>query len=343
MNHSAFGLQELAAMAHMLTQPHSLEDVLEAAAEHACESLHAATVSISRIDVPNDLVRTIINVGDLSDDEERWPVDEVYSITGDERLTSAMHELGSWVDVVDSPDCAPYERELLQRLGKGSSLATAIVVDREPWGEFYATRHIGQEPFDDESVAYASVLVAILAAAVSRSMREATLEDLAFRDPLTGLFNRRALDEHAEKIFELGDDHHREVGIVALDIDGLKQVNDTWGHARGDNEIQEVATALAKAFAPYRSSVVARVGGDEFTVIVSGRDVAAIELTVNDVCAEVSMSDSAIGVSAGIAVALLTHDAPVAATDLFAAADRAQYVAKRGGLRSAVVADEFSV
>lgn len=339
----ASGLQSLASMAQVLAQLHALDDIVETAADHACLALDAATVSISRVEAGQDQVRTVINAGDLAEGEERWPRDEVYPITGDRRLSSAMNELGSWVDVVDSQECDPQERELLLRLGKGCSLATAIVVDREPWGEFYATRHIGQEPFDDESVAYCSVLVAIVASAISRVVREAALEELAFHDPLTGLFNRRALDEHAERIFDLGADEFREVAIVALDIDGLKHVNDTRGHASGDAEIRAVATCLSEAFAPYRSSVVARVGGDEFTVIVSGRDVSAVELTVNDVCAEVSTSDSAVGVSAGIAAALLTRDSPVSSTDLFAAADRAQYVAKRAGLRSAVIADEFSV
>ena len=231
MSAPALGLQSLAALAHVLSQSHELHDLIEQAAEHSCDALAAASVSISRIEPDADVIRTLINVGDLAPHEERWPADEVYPIAGDERLTSAMRDRKSWVDSIASDDCADQERALLETLGKGCALVTAIVVDGSTWGEFYATRHVDAPVFDEDAVAYAEVLAAILGAAISGSIREAALERLARRDPLTGLLNRRALDEQAEAIFDLGADTSRPVAIVALDINGLKHVNDTEGHA----------------------------------------------------------------------------------------------------------------
>ena len=342
MGKATSGLQSLATMAHLLARQHELNDLLETAAEQACTAMGAATVSISAIVPDGHAIRTIINVGDLADDEERWPEAELYLIAGDERLTATMLDRMSSVDSVDDPDCPDYEREHLERLGKGSSLTTAIVVDGQAWGELYVTRHIGDEAFSQDAIAYAEVLAAILAAAVSSSIRETTLQELAFHDPLTGLLNRRALDEHGAGLFDLGDDAARDVAVVAIDINDLKLVNDSLGHATGDRVIRAVASALASAFEPLKSSVVARAGGDEFTVLVSGRDVGMVEQTVNVLCREVSKTASLTGLSAGIAAVVLTQTSTVSMSEVFAAADRALYAAKRSGSRTAVIAADVT-
>jgi diguanylate cyclase (GGDEF)-like protein len=337
------GLRSLAAMAHLLARKHDLNDVLETAAEQACAALGAATVSISRLSPSGEFVSTIVNVGDLGDDEQRWPEDETYAMTGHGRLSSAIRDKRTWVDSLDDPDCPVEERELLESLGKGCSLATAIVVAGHSWGEFYATRHVGAPVFDEDAVAYAEVLVAILGAAVSSSIRETTLEELAFHDPLTGLLNRRALDEEAVMLFDLGDQQSREIAVVAIDINELKLINDTEGHARGDQVIKAAAAALTRAFEPLTSSVVARAGGDEFTVLVSGPDVADVEHTVNALCREASDASTRVGLSAGISKVVLDASRAFTMSDVFAAADRALYVAKRMRSSVAVVADDISV
>jgi len=342
MGRATLGLQSLADMAHVLTQAHELNHLLETAAEQACTALGAASVAISRIVPELDVVQTIINVGDLAPHEQRWPDDETYPIAGDMRLMAAIQEQKSCVDSIDDPDIADRERTLLNHLGKGSSLVTAVVVDGRSWGEFYATRHVGESVFDEDAVAYAEVLVAILAAAVSRSIRETALQDLALRDPLTGLLNRRALDESADEIFDVSPDDSRDVAVIAVDIDGLKKLNDTEGHASGDRRICDVAEALTRVFERFGSSVVARVGGDEFTVIVADSDVAAVEAAINEVCCETSGRGSKIGVSAGVAAATITATSGPTASEMFAAADRAQYVAKRTRSPRAVIADDIT-
>ncbi|MET0931193.1 MAG: sensor domain-containing diguanylate cyclase [Aeromicrobium sp.] len=336
-------LQSLAAMANVLSRSHDVREVLETAAEDARAAMDAATVSIGQVDIGADVVRTIVNVGDLAPDEERWPENEVYPIAGDDRLMAAIHELTSWTDDITDPDCAPRERAMLEQLGKGSSLVTPIVVDGHPWGEFYATRHIGAEPFDSEAIAFAEVVAAILAAAVSRTLREAELQSLAFHDALTGVFNRRGLDERVDTLFDLGEEPEREVAVVAVDINGLKRINDTEGHLSGDQQIRNVAAALMEGFTPMATSVVARVGGDEFTVMVADVEVAVVEDAINEVCQRVYGHDSAIGVSAGIASAVITPTSTVTPAALLAAADEALYVAKRSESLVAVRADDVVI
>lgn len=340
MSRSTRGLQALAGMAKALTRHRALNDVLETAAENACTALFAATVSISRVYADSELVRTIINVGDLGPDEERWPQTEIFPMVGPERFTSAMLDWRSWTSSLTDLDCDPQERVALVRLGKGSSLATAILVDGRVWGEFYATRHVGDPSFDVDDIAYAEVLVAILASAISNSLREAALATLAFHDSLTGLLNRRGLDREAAELFELGDRPSRAIALVAMDIDGLKKLNDTEGHLRGDEQIREVAAALERAIGTLPTGIVARVGGDEFTALVSDDDVDVVEDVINQVCATIAATDEAFGISAGIASMVLTPESTMTATQLFAAADRAQYVAKRSRARRAVIADD---
>ena len=72
-----------------------------------------------------------------------------------------------------------------------------MIVDGVLWGEFYATRHVGALDFAEIDMAYCEALVAILAGAISRARQEEVLGHLAYRDALTGLVNRRGLDEAA--------------------------------------------------------------------------------------------------------------------------------------------------
>jgi diguanylate cyclase (GGDEF)-like protein len=271
----------------------------------------------------------------------RWPEDEVYTMDEFAGLELVVDDLKTWSWSLDDPDCPESEVKLLRELGKTASLGAPIVVDGSLWGEFYATRSAGQPPFDDVDIAYLEVLVAIVAGAVSRALREESLEHLAYRDPLTGLLNRRALDEHAIEAFTVGAGVTRTVTVVTVDINRLKQVNDSLGHVAGDQLIQAVAHDLHVAFSRLPGAMVARVGGDEFTVLVSGQGPAQVVAVSDELCCRTWRFGPGVGVSAGAATVTVTDHTSVTPTDLFAAADRAQYVAKRGRLSSTVLADDF--
>jgi diguanylate cyclase (GGDEF)-like protein len=328
-------------MARALSRSEALFRLLEIAAEEACTALSAASVSVSRLEPGTLTVRTIVNVGDLGPHEQRWPEDETYAMDEFANLELVVDDLQTWSASLDDPDCDPREIDLLTELGKGSSIGAPIVVDGRLWGELYATRHRGEPHFDLDDVAYLEALIAILAGAVSRALREESLEQLAYRDPLTGLPNRRALDEQAEQAFQVAPGSTRTVTLVAVDINRLKEVNDTSGHAVGDQLIQSVSRALSSAFDPLTGSLVARVGGDEFTVLVSGHEPAQVVRVADRLCRRTWELAHGAGVSCGAATADITCDSTLTPRDLFAAADRAQYVAKHGGLSSTVLADDF--
>jgi diguanylate cyclase (GGDEF)-like protein len=102
-----------------------------------------------------------------------------------------------------------------------------------------------------------------------RKLAERTAHDLAVRDALTGLLNRRALIGHLEHAVASADRQRAEFALLFLDLDRFKIVNDTLGHEVGDELLRQVAARLSAAVRV--SDVVARLGGDEFVVLVEGK------------------------------------------------------------------------
>lgn len=172
MTDPTLGLHSLATMVRVLGQPQPLEQVLELAAEGARLALKAATVSLSRYDAEAGLLRTLINVGNLSPHEVRWPTDETYAVGKWFELAEILEHGSVRSDSVTDPGSDPKERDLLEHLGKGHSISGAVLVDDVVWGEFYATRWRGDPAFGDESAHYVEVLSALLGGAIARAGKD---------------------------------------------------------------------------------------------------------------------------------------------------------------------------
>jgi diguanylate cyclase (GGDEF)-like protein len=92
------------------------------------------------------------------------------------------------------------------------------------------------------------------------------LEKLAREDGLTGLLNRRSFDLELQRALDFNARYGEDMVLVLLDLDDFKDVNDRYGHAGGDATLRHVATILAKSIRG--SDIVARIGGDEFALIL---------------------------------------------------------------------------
>ena len=101
------------------------------------------------------------------------------------------------------------------------------------------------------------------------------LRDQAVRDPLTGLHNRRYLAEASEARIQLARRQGTAIAIVLIDIDHFKQINDLYGHGRGDEVLQNFAGLLRERMR--RSDVICRFGGEEFVLLVDNCDPAALD------------------------------------------------------------------
>lgn len=156
---------------------------------------------------------------------------------------------------------------------------------------------------------------------------------LAHHDMLTGLPNRRLLTDRMEQAIALARRAHSRVGLMLLDLDDFKLINDTEGHSVGDQVLVTVAQRLRNGVR--ESDTVARLGGDEFVVLLqdSGqpRDISRIAAKVIEAVREpliIGNSQYQLGVSIGIA---LFPDHGDSTEHLMQQADIAMYEAKRGG------------
>jgi diguanylate cyclase (GGDEF)-like protein len=239
---------------------------------------------------------------------------------------------------VEDPSADSEEVKLLRSFHEASSMSTPLVVDGKLWGEVYATRETGAASFDSADEAFAEAFSAILSSAVSRVVHIDSLTRLAYLDPLTGLANRRGLDDAARIAFDPVDaPSARPVTAVVFDVNRLKEVNDTAGHDAGDRLLIQIGALLDAHYADLHGSLVARVGGDEFTVLVPVHSATAVAVAAQGACLAARELHQGGGLSCGIATT--TSRGPEAARLLFRAADAAQYAAKRTGrLRPVVVA-----
>ncbi len=172
-----------------------------------------------------------------------------------------------------------------------------------------------------------------------RKRLEAELEHQALHDPLTGLANRILLQRRLE-IEVAREDPSRHVSVLLLDLDDFKQVNDTHGHAMGDEALCVVAARLRRQTRP--GDTLARTGGDEFVVLCPSTDEdAAVRLAqriVDAVADPISIADVTLQV--GVSVGVAHRDGRLADADaLLIEADRAMYAAKRTGRSRVGVAD----
>jgi diguanylate cyclase (GGDEF)-like protein len=171
----------------------------------------------------------------------------------------------------------------------------------------------------------ANALAIVLNVARTRTVRrfeQARLEvhRLATTDELTGLANQRGLMEVARELEATGRTRTHHLAVVYVDVDGLKSVNDAHGHAAGDALIRSVADVLRRAFRPV--DTIARVGGDEFAVLVAGPGPDALVARVQFHLAEA-------GLSASIGTAFADPASPtIDVADLLDRADAAMYAVK---------------
>lgn len=171
---------------------------------------------------------------------------------------------------------------------------------------------------------------------LSASRQEASrMNELALMDALTGVRNKRAYDSAIDELAKsLTDDagSSQEFGLAVIDLNGLKKINDTYGHEKGDIAIKELCRVVCRVFA---HSPVYRIGGDEFAVILKGHDLENIDQLVERLSSELSdMSNDDSRqpwerVSAAIGYAIYDAERDDSTGNIFRRADRAMYMRKQ--------------
>jgi diguanylate cyclase (GGDEF)-like protein len=170
------------------------------------------------------------------------------------------------------------------------------------------------------------------AVAISNASLHQIISRKAYSDTVTGLPNRRALDERLEREFQTSRRTGQSFAIIMMDLDGFKNVNDTYGHGVGDQVLRVFFSYMAQGLRG--TDFLARYGGDELTLIMSQTSLPAALIVGEKIVEQVTKftfnapdhSAIKLGISGGIAV-YPTHGNTAA--DLLRAADEALYRAKR--------------
>lgn len=247
-----------------------------------------------------------------------------------------LHEQGATSAAVEppSPAAAPNREALLHAfhelsgIGRGNvspdpaqdvpALQVPVLVGENVVGLLACMRAVPEPTSTAESMLY--VAAELLGPTLAT---RAAWMPLAYRDPLTDLYNRRWLIDELRRALAAARRHRLEVSVIMLDLDGFKAINDTAGHAEGDRLLCHVAAALADRVR--REDAVCRYGGDEFVVVLprtSSDGAARVAGRLADCVEEVTLS---FGVAASG-----TGEAVRSPEDLLDRADRELLKAKGG-------------
>ncbi len=240
-------------------------------------------------------------------------------------------------DVATDPRWAGY-RDLALPYGLRACWSVPISRPEGPvLGTFALYYTDAREPLADEMHRLGR-WVNLAEVAISRARDITALREAATLDSLTGLVNRT---EVLRRIAEAVAVEHNRVGVLFVDLDQFKFINDTLGHAAGDQFLQVVAGRLTRC--ADESHTVARFGGDEFVVLCPNCDSydeakALARKMISALHHPMSIGGSTLSLSASIGIALEREDDPTRSfSDLVGDADLAMYAAKRTGRNSVAV------
>jgi diguanylate cyclase (GGDEF)-like protein/PAS domain S-box-containing protein len=318
----------VAELGRFALETHNLNMLMTVAVACATTTLSVDVAGVMELDADGATLTLVASVG--------LPEAVVNAETG----SLAEHPIASHILRTGEPvlvdDVATETRftpsPTLRELGLVSSLGVAIDGHTAPYGVLYVH---SREPraFSEDDVAFLRGIAMLITAAVDRHREEQATRHEALHDPLTRLPNRTlALDRIAQALARRSREGI-DVVVFVLDIDRFKMINDSFGHAAGDEVLLAVAPRLTAAVRP--TDTVARLGGDEFVVICLGVDAARQATEVAErlsAAAHRSLvldnSEHCVTVSIGITVSASADDTP---GSLLRDADTAMYRAKERG------------
>ena len=236
----------------------------------------------------------------------------------------AIDDVRGLPQLAHEPDAAPFV----------AFIGTPIDVSGTRYGTLsFADRRRRRMPFDDVDRDLVQLMGALVSSAIERVRSRARLQTLAYSDTVTTLPNRAWLVDHLRALLDEARRSETAVGVLFLDLDRFKDINDTLGHSTGDRLLRVVGERLGRAIRT--DDVVARMGGDEFVVLAGGNpDMQALgglaERIVATVEEAIPMDGSELFVTTSIGIASFPADGGDAET-LVKHADVAMYRAKDRG------------
>jgi diguanylate cyclase (GGDEF)-like protein/PAS domain S-box-containing protein len=223
------------------------------------------------------------------------------------------------------------EEMALERAGRGDpkrSRTLELELYRKDGGTVPVEAHFG---FLSDATGQPIGILAIVRDITERKRAEDTLRALSLTDDLTGLYNRRGFLMFAEQQFRMAKRAQRAMVLLFADIDDLKKINDTWGHAEGDRALIEAAALLKNTFR--EADIIARLSGDEFAAIPLETKSGALEAVTARLQTNLAILNAEekrrYALSLSIGVATFDPEHPCTTEELLAIADAAMYEQKQ--------------
>jgi diguanylate cyclase (GGDEF)-like protein len=252
-----------------------------------------------------------------------------------DRLAAGMQRLSQEdIDVVLVDLCLPDSQGVNTiRLLRAHAPEAPIVVLTGTTDEAAGVEALaaGAQEYLLKEQATGAVLVRALRYAIERKRLDVALQRMALLDDLTGLLNRRGFFQRAPRALRCATREQQRALVTLVDIDRLKQINDTYGHSEGDRAIITVAAVLRQTFRG--DDVIGRLGGDEFAALAlvkgPGVERAIVARLERNMAAARIPAGYPLSVSVGLSVAEAGEAADI--EQLLRAADRGLYEHKRAG------------
>ncbi|MFQ5580260.1 MAG: diguanylate cyclase [Nitrospiria bacterium] len=240
------------------------------------------------------------------------------------------HELVLISDIAEHP---AFNNPVMMKEGIRSLIGVPLISERGPVGILYVDDFKVRD-FSPSLMESMKVLGTQAVIAIQKQQVFEKIKSLSIRDPLTGVYNRRYLNETL--VAELGKAARLKtpLSVLMIDIDHFKAINDRFGHLVGDQALQDVAKLFESVIRPY--DTVTRFGGEEFLILMTNTEISEAQIVAERLRETVASSrllpeKAVLTCSIGIGVLQPDEKVPLSQEDLIARADKALYRAKAGG------------
>ncbi|MFJ1599264.1 diguanylate cyclase domain-containing protein [Streptomyces sp. NPDC088261] len=343
-------LRAVVSLAQAMASAQAPRDSWRAAAQGAREALGGSFAALSVWERDLGRLKVLVNAGERVAGEEEFPEAEAYPVHQFPEIAEFLHERwaggggpNAWVETAEgaaagSPGYSHQRVAALRRRGRGCCVVAPIILHGRAWGELYVARAKGAALFGRDDADFATVIASVVASGIAQTERLEEVRRLAFTDPLTGLANRRAVDMRLDEAVGRYRADGSVTSLVVCDLNGLKTVNDTHGHAVGDRLLERFASVLSLCAAKLPGAVAARLGGDEFCLLAVGPSADEVIAVADELCVRAAELELGEGVACGVASTGDAIGEVRSARRLFRLADAAQYRAKAARAGGPVVA-----
>jgi len=224
--------------------------------------MNGESLRVLMVEDDDDFVRLVSRILTA---EKAWPIDIFHAWSVGE-ATQKLREDDFSVILLDLnlPDSAGLDTFMQIRLHAPHIPIVVLSANKDFWMAIQSVRE-GAQDYLLKGELSGPLLARSLYYSVERNNVIETLRRLSLLDELTGLYNRRGLISLSEQHISLALRNHRNLMVVFADVDGLKSINDQYGHAAGDEALVRAAKVLRRTFR--RSDIIGRIGGDEFAVL----------------------------------------------------------------------------